>query len=49
VLDFVKRTSLIACDAAAFAALAPATVALAEAEGLPAHARSASIRFNRKP
>src|SRR5580658_6538147 len=48
VLDFVKRTSLIACDAAAFAALAPATVALAEAEGLPAHARSASIRFNRK-
>jgi histidinol dehydrogenase len=49
VLDFVKRTSLIACDAAAFAALAPATLALAEAEGLPAHARSASIRFNRKP
>jgi histidinol dehydrogenase len=49
VLDFMKRTSLIACDADAFAALAPATVALADAEGLPAHARSASIRFNRKP
>ncbi len=49
VLDFMKRTSLIGCDADAFAALAPATVALAEAEGLPAHARSASIRFNRKP
>jgi len=49
VLDFMKRTSLIGCDADAFAALAPATVALAEAEGLPAHARSASIRFNRQP
>jgi histidinol dehydrogenase len=48
VLDFMKRTSLIACDADAFAALAPATVALAEAEGLPAHAGSAAIRFNRK-
>jgi histidinol dehydrogenase len=48
VLDFMKRTSLIACDAAAFAALAPSTAALADAEGLPAHARSASIRLNRK-
>jgi histidinol dehydrogenase len=48
VLDFMKRTSLIACDAGAFAALAPATATLAEAEGLPAHARSASIRINRK-
>ena len=32
-------------DAEAFAKLAGATVALAEAEGLPAHARSASIRL----
>ena len=46
IYDFLKRTSVIKCDAAAFARLAPATVALAEAEGLPAHARSASIRMN---
>ncbi len=46
VFDALKRTSLIGCDAAAFANLAPATVALAEAEGLPAHARSAAIRRN---
>jgi len=43
--DFLKRTSMVSCDARAFAALAPATVALAEAEGLPAHARSAAIRM----
>ena len=43
--DFLKRTSLVKCDAASFARLGPATVALAEAEGLPAHARSASIRL----
>src|SRR4051812_22082774 len=43
--DFLKRTSIVKCDAAAFAALAPATIALAEAEGLPAHARSAAIRM----
>jgi histidinol dehydrogenase len=43
--DFLKRTSIVKCDAASFAALAPATIALAEAEGLPAHARSAAIRL----
>ena len=43
--DFLKRTSIVKCDEAAFALLAPATVALAEAEGLPAHARSAAIRM----
>jgi histidinol dehydrogenase len=47
LFDFLKRTSLVKCDQAAFEALAPATVALAEAEGLPAHARSAAIRFGR--
>ena len=46
IYDFIKRTSIVKCDAAAFAALGPATVALAEAEGLPAHARSAAIRLN---
>jgi histidinol dehydrogenase len=43
--DFLKRTSIVKCDAESFARLAPATVALAEAEGLPAHARSAAIRM----
>jgi len=46
IYDFLKRTSIVKCDAASFGRLAPATVALAEAEGLPAHARSASIRLN---
>jgi histidinol dehydrogenase len=43
--DFIKRTSFVKCDAESFAKLAPATIALAEAEGLPAHARSAAIRL----
>ena len=43
--DFIKRTSIVKCDEAAFATLGPPTVALAEAEGLPAHARSAAIRL----
>ena len=49
VFDFLKRTSIIKCDAEAFARLAPSTAILARAEGLPAHARSASIRLNRRP
>jgi histidinol dehydrogenase len=47
IYDFLKRTSIIGCGAAAFQALADATEALAIAEGLPAHARSISIRRNR--
>jgi histidinol dehydrogenase len=47
VLDFMKRTSLVACDAGGFAALARPAIALAEAEGLAAHARSLSIRLGR--
>jgi histidinol dehydrogenase len=49
--DFLKRTSIVKCDEAAFARLAGPTVALAEAEGLPAHARSVAIRMGqgRKP
>jgi histidinol dehydrogenase len=39
---------VVKCDAEAFARLAPSTLALAQAEGLPAHARSASIRLNRR-
>ncbi len=44
--DFLKRTSIVECTAESFAILGPHTVALAEAEGLPAHARSAAIRLN---
>ncbi len=46
VYDFLKRTSIVKCDPASFSILGPPTVVLAEAEGLPAHARSASIRLN---
>jgi histidinol dehydrogenase len=45
IYDFLKRTSLVKCDPASFAVLGPHTVALAEAEGLPAHAQSARIRL----
>jgi histidinol dehydrogenase len=45
--DFMKRTSILGCDAAAFAQLSEAALALATVEGLPAHARSIAIRTNR--
>jgi histidinol dehydrogenase len=44
--DFLKRTSVLKCDPAAFRALAGAGVALADAEGLAAHSASMSLRFN---
>jgi histidinol dehydrogenase len=47
VFDFLKRTTLVGCDADGLAALAPAAIALAEAEGLDAHALSLSIRLNK--
>jgi histidinol dehydrogenase len=46
IYDFLKRTSIVGCDAAAFQILAGPSEALATAEGLPAHARSISIRRN---
>ena len=46
--DFLKRTSLVACTPDALAALGPAALALADAEGLGAHGRSVSIRLNRR-
>ena len=48
VLDFVKRTSMIDCDAEALAKIGPATMLLARAEGLDAHALSLAIRLNRR-
>jgi histidinol dehydrogenase len=48
VLDFMKRTSLVRCDAASLASIGPAAIELAKAEGLEAHALSVSIRLNVK-
>jgi histidinol dehydrogenase len=48
VLDFVKRTSVLKCGPDQLAALGPAAIALGEAEGLGAHARSVAIRLNRR-
>ena len=45
VLDFLKRTTLVRCDAGALARIGPAAVRLAEAEGLDAHALSVSLRL----
>jgi histidinol dehydrogenase len=45
VLDFLKRSSLIGCDAAALGMIGPAAVALAGEEGLDAHALSVSVRL----
>jgi histidinol dehydrogenase len=47
VLDFMKRTSILKCGPEQLRALAPAAIALGEAEGLDAHARSVAIRLNR--
>jgi histidinol dehydrogenase len=46
VLDFMKRTSLVRCDAGSLGAIGPAAVTLAQAEGLGAHALSVAIRLN---
>jgi histidinol dehydrogenase len=47
VLDFMKRTTLIDCSAEGVAAIGPSAVALAEAEGLGAHARSVAVRLGK--
>ncbi|MGI9385001.1 MAG: histidinol dehydrogenase [Methyloligellaceae bacterium] len=48
VLDFMKRSSLLKLGPDSLAALGPAAVALAKAEGLEAHGRSVEIRLNRR-
>jgi histidinol dehydrogenase len=47
VLDFLKRTSILKCDAESLRVIGAAAVTLGEAEGLTAHARSVAIRLNR--
>ncbi len=47
VLDFMKRTSILKCDAESLARIGPAAATLGRAEGLEAHARSVDIRLER--
>ena len=44
VLDFMKRTTLVKCNAGSLKAIGPSAVTLANAEGLGAHSLSVSIR-----
>ena len=48
VLDFMKRTSLIRCDADSVKRIGQAAVQLAEAEGFGAHALSVALRLDNK-
>ncbi len=45
VLDFMKRTSFISMGTDSLAKIGPAAIALAKAEGLPAHAKSVELRL----
>ena len=45
VTDFMKRTTFLGCGPAGLAAIGPAAVTLAAAEGLPAHANSVRLRL----
>ena len=45
VYDFLKRTTLLSCDARSFAALGPPAAALARAEGLLGHAHAVTMRL----
>jgi histidinol dehydrogenase len=45
VFDFIKRTTFVSATRAALDQVGPAAVALAEAEGLQAHARSIALRL----
>ncbi len=45
VLDFMKRMSVTGCSWEAFETIGPDAVTLAEAEGLPSHAASVTLRL----
>ena len=47
VLDFMKRTTFVGCDADSLAKIGSSVVTLAKAEGLGAHAQAVMIRLNR--
>jgi histidinol dehydrogenase len=46
ILDFMKRTTLLSCDQGILSTVGRDAIALAEAEGLDAHARSIVARLN---
>ncbi len=46
VTDFMKRTTFLDCGVRGLAAIGPAAVALARAEGLAAHAASVAVRLS---
>ncbi|MBI0433881.1 histidinol dehydrogenase [Roseomonas sp. KE0001] len=48
VFDFLKRTTWISAEARGLEAVGPAAIALAEAEGLTAHARSLALRLGQR-
>jgi len=48
VFDFLKRTTWLSATPAGLSRIGPAGIALAEAEGLQAHARSIALRLNRE-
>jgi histidinol dehydrogenase len=48
VLDFMKRTTLLQCSPETLSAIGADAIALAEAEGLDAHARAIAARLNRR-
>ncbi len=45
VLDFMKRTTVLGCDARALGTLGPPAARLARAEGLDGHARAVDLRL----
>jgi histidinol dehydrogenase len=45
LFDFLKRTTILDCDAQSLARIGPAAVTLAEVEGLDAHALSVALRL----
>ncbi len=47
VLNFMKRSSLISCDAQSLAQIGKQAMILAECEGLDAHARSVALRLQK--
>ena len=46
VLDFMKRTSILKCDARSLRLIGPAAITLGKAEALDAHARSIEMRLD---
>ena len=49
VLDFMKRTTIVGCNAVSLGRIGPSAVTLARSEGLDAHALSLAIRMNQRP